>query len=784
MKKKVKETLSNTYKSFEIRTVHYLPQGSVPTVNKIEADYFRRKHNGVSTAEVEALSEQATPAERLGWQMACAIQEAIENVNKIHSKLVATADKKAKGNNKITVAECCVDFSNWKETADSFAQNQLAILARNIHLADTSIGGYVSKVNVVNCAAAYCASLKKAGFFNVAAAHDCSTTRSNFYKEAAALSAILEVFREEARKYVKKATEVTEELDIPLLTFGSWTGDGNDKAYYGDDNDGMFSSFAEMEEYCKAHQCQGAVRVDQRQLEYIIKVVAGCTDNTPIDTLYEIFMALECVKRSHGEPIIDADKKFTLLSMVTKFEFEAAKKVKLLSKADQEVTIEEDKEGSLVAQLNASMDGYEINEKELAKTTVVRNEYNTITEARVYDSMQQCKLPLVKKILGFAKELAAYDGDWKLPASCYKRICSVWEKVSDKISDSRYLQQTLNDIKNVWQHVAATFKVPAVAKILLSREDLQNREKAEQRAKQTVFSALTYVLRKLLKQVEEKVELSLEERAMLMFGSLLQKYDAQSKTLYFPAYEQVEWHKLSKCTAYLLPSEYFLWCVNIAVEEDDVEPIVEDQVTFGPELQAAAEEDFDEMATDINGERFFFEEGKCWQEDEDGEKYVLLRGTKNLNGWATIVYHDNKLFARNKIEDFVTVPDIEQADPVMVLKIDVAVSNGNEAKKEVNEKRRYLQGFDRLIVTQGGFISGQNDPAEVPVQIPGLQNKICTFGEIAQKATGTDKKGRGYSGTVSLMRTVSVPTGEDKSMKHYILAVLENVAEYPGEPTA
>ena len=778
MKKKIKE--NNICKSFEIKTVHYLPQGSVPTVGKIEADYFRRKHNGVSTAEVEALSEQATPAERLGWQMACAIQEAIENVNKIHSKLVAQADKKAKGNNTITVAECCVDFSNWRETADSFAQNQLAILARNIHLADTSIGGYISKVNVVNCAAAYCASLKKAGFFNVTAAHDCTVARSHSHKEAEALSAILEVFREEARKSVKKATEVTEELDIPLLTFGFWTGDGNDKAYYGDSDNGMFSSFSEMEEYCEAHQCQGAVRVDQRQLEYIIKVVAGCTDNTPINTLYEVFMALECVKRSHGEPIIDADKKFTLLSMVTKFEFEAAKKVKLLSKAEQEVTIEEDKEGALVAQLNASMGEYEINEKELAKTMVVRNEYNTITEVLVYDSTQQCKLPLVKKLLNFAKELAEYDGDWKLSVSCYKRICSVWEKVSDKINDSRYLQQTLDDIKNVWQHVAATFKVPAVAKILLSKEDLQNREKAEQRAKQTVFAALTYVLRKLLKQVEEKVELTLEERAMLMFGSLLQKCDG--KTLYFPAYEQVEWHKISKCTAYLLPSEYFLWCVNIAVEEDGIEPIVEDQVTFGPELQAAAEEDFDDMASDINGERFFFEEGKCWQEDD--EKYILLQGTKNLNGWATIVYHDDKLFARNKIEDFVTVPDIEQTDPVMVLKIDVAVSNGNDAKKEVNEKRRYLQGFDRLIVTQGGFISGQNDPAEVPVQIPGLQNKICTFGEIAQKATGTYKKGKGYSGTVSLMRTISVPTGEDKGMKHYILAVLENVTEYPGEPTA
>ena len=189
------------------------------------------------------------------------------------------------------------------------------------------------------------------------------------------------------------------------------------------------------------------------------------------------------------------------------------------------------------------------------------------------------------------------------------------------------------------------------------------------------------------------------------------------------------------------------------------------------------------MATDINGERFFFEEGKCWQEDDD-EKYILLQGTKNLNGWATIVYHDDKLFARNEIKDFVTVPDIEQADPVMVLKIDVTVSNGNEAKKEVNEKRRYLQGFDRLIVTQGGVITGQNDPAEVPVQIPGLQNKICTFGETAQKATGTYKKGKGYYGTVSLMRTVSVPTGEDKGMKHYILAVLENVTEYPGGPTA
>lgn len=782
MKKQVKEMLTNAYKSFEIRTVHYLPQGSVPVVSSIEANYLYRKYRGVRTAEVEALSAQATPTERLGYQMAIDIQEKVEIVNKMHCDLVAKANDKVKGK-KIDVTECCVKFSNWEETASIFAQNQLAILARNVHLADTSIGGFISKVNVVNCAAAYCANLKAAGFFNVAAVHDCTIARSNFHKEATALSAILEVFREEAQKHVKKATEVTEELDIPLLTFGFWTGDGGDKAYYGENDKGIFSSFSEMEEYCEGHQCQGAVRVDQRRIEYIVKIIAGCTDNTPISTLYEVFMALECVKRSHGEPIIDADKKFTLLSMVTKFEFEAAKKIKLLSKAEQEVVVTEEKEGGLVAQLNASMDGYEINEKELAKTMVVRNDYNTITEVRVYDSMQQCKLPLVKKLLSFAKELTEYDGDWKLPISCYKRIYKVWSKVSDKIDDSCCLQQTLDDIKNVWQHVATTFKVPEVAKILLSKEDLQNREKAEQRAKQTVFTALTYVLRKLLKQVEKKVTLSLEERAMLMFGSLLQKYDTQSRTLYFPAYERVEWHKLSKCTSYLLPSEYFLWCVSIAVEEDGIEPIVEDQVTFGPELQAAAEEDFDNMASEIDGERYFFEEGKCWQEDEE-EKYILLEGTKNLNGWATIVYHDNKLFARNRIEDFVTVPDIEQADPVMVLKIDVAVSNGNEAKKEVNEKRRYLQGFDRLIVTQGGVISGQNDPAEVPVQIPGLQNKICTFGETAQKATGTDKKGKGYSGTVSLIRTVSVPTGEDKSMKHYILAVLENVTRYPGEPTA
>lgn len=780
MKKKVKEMLANTYKSFEIKTVHYLPQGSVPTVSKIEADFLYRKHYGVRTAEIAALSVQATPAERLGYQMACDIQDRIDIVNRMHINAVGKANDKVNGK-EIAVAECCVDFTNWAETASIFAQNQLAILARNVHLADTSIGGYISKVNVVNCAAAYCASLKKAGFFNVAAAHDCAVARSHFHKEAEALSAILEVLREEARTYVKKATEVTEELDIPLLTFGFWTGDGNDKAYYGDNDKGMFSSFAEMEEYCKAHQRQGAVRVDQKQIGRIVQVIANCTDNTPISTLYEVFMALECVKRSHGEPIIDADKKFTLLSMVTKFEFEAAKKIKLLSKAEQEVVVTEEKEGGLVAQLNASIDGNKLTKKELTQTSIKRNEYNTITSVLVYDSMQQCKLPLVKKLLDFGKELAEYDGDWKLPVSCYKRICEIWGKVSDKISDSRYLQQTLDDIKNVWQHVSATFKVPAAIAKTLSAEDLKNKEKAEQRAKQTVFSALTYVLRKLLKQIEEKVELTLEERAMLMFGSLLQKCDG--KTLYFSTYEQVEWHKISKCTAYLLPSEYFLWCVNIAVEEDGIEPIVEDQVTFGPELQAAAEEDFDEMAADINEERFFFEEGKCWQEDDD-EKYILLQGTKNLNGWATIVYHDDKLFARNKIEDFVTVPDIEQTAPVMVLKIDVTVSNGNEAKKEVNEKRRYLQGFDRLIVTQGGFISGQNDPAEVPVQIPGLQNKICTFGETAQKATGTDKKGKGYSGTVSLMRTVSVPTGEDKSMKHYILAVLENVTRYPGEPTA
>lgn len=780
MKKKVKEILNNAYKSFEVKTVHYLPQGSVPTV-EIKADYLHRNRYGVRTAEVEALSAQATPAERLGYQMAVDTQDKVEIVNMIHKDLVAKADIKAKGNTEVTVAECCVDFSNWEETTSIFAQNQLAILARNIHLADTSIGGYIGKVNIVNCVAAYCANLKKAGFFSVAAAHDCAIARSNFHEEATALSAVLEVFREEARKYVKKVTEVTEELDVPLLTFGFWTGDGNDKGYYGDNDNGMFSSFAEMEEYCKAHQRQGAVRVDQKQLGYIIHVVAGCTDNTPIDTLYEVFMALECVKRSHGEPIIDADKKFTLLSMVTKFEFEAAKKIKLLSKAQQEVVVVEDKQGALVAQFNASIGGNELTKKELTQTSTKRNEYNAITSVLVYDSMQQCKLPLVKKLLSFAKELTEYNGDWKLPETCYKKICGVWKKVNDKISDCYYIQQTLDDIKNMWQHVATTFKVPVAIAKNLSEEDLRDKEKAEQRAKQTVFSALTYVLRKLLKQIEEKVELTLEERAMLMFGSLLQKCDG--KTLYFSTYEQVEWHKISKCTAYLLPSEYFLWCVNIAVEEDGIEPIVEDQVTFGPELQAAAEEDFDEMAADINGERFFFEEGKCWQEDDD-EKYILLQGTKNLNGWATIVYHDDKLFARNKIEDFVTVPDIEQTAPVMVLKIDVTVSNRNEAKKEVNEKRRYLQGFDRLIVTQGGFISGQNDPAEVPVQIPGLQNKICTFGETAQKATGTDKKGKGYSGTVSLMRTVSVPTGEDKSMKHYILAVLENVTRYPGEPTA
>lgn len=745
-----------------------------------------------------------------GFVLARKIYKQELKMQRLHDRLVSNADRFVAGEKDLDEADCQVQ-ANFKQPRKTFEQNGMVIFCRHVHLADISIGIFISKVNAANTSCIFVKDLLKRGFktlddaleFGVA---NCNKTAEGreVYKLATTVEGALKAIHSHCRigamnDDILKLTisDVFENglLKEPLFALGIWDGDPTHNT--ADYESQQFGSFAELEKYCEEHRVQGAVQVQAAKVPYAMAVAMRCHTGMPLETLYEIFMTVEMMKGAHGEPIIDSDKKFTILSMVTKPELEAFKYTKALSRQDIEVSMGKTATGEIYPTFEGKIQDKvydKVDEPMLWETTVKVNKDGEVTSVILYDLGQHLREPLFKRLYAFAKQLGAYapvdeDGcvtSWNLPEDVYYKIVDTFCEVEEGIGD-KYFANTLKDLKLTWQQVVNTFVLPANKARRLSAEDKQRAEKALKQDKQQVFEALSFTLRSYLEKVEAMFlkntgkKLTLEQRAMLVLGGMtFMSWSEDYGKHWFPAWTNVFWENLSNCAGYLLPVEYFLWCVDIAEKYDGVEPVTKDRVYLGnEELEAAAELYPEEVAELFEGSKLFFEEGFCWQQDDEGHTYLALAGSENLNGWFDITVQDGCFFAKGDIRKQVAVQKTADLKRQFVARIEV------EMPKDVKNpmgfalwQQRQLQKYDNILLRQNGAIYGVNDFAQVPELIPGLKNKICMFGKVAKITTNTVGDG-GIVGKISFIKTIETQSDNKKGMKQQVIVVLDNVSNWP-----
>lgn len=737
------------------------------------------------------------------FNMAKQIYKNSMDVAAMHDLLVNNADAFVAGEEGLTEADCQVQM-DFKKPREAFAQNGAVIFCRHSHLADISISIFISKVNAANTSCAFVKQLIKKGFKTLDEALEFGMGRDDeegrdVYKLSTSVDGALK-----AMHAYRSKTNTSEDaeavssvlkvgiLEEPIFTLGTWDGNPDKFADY---ESHKFGSFAELEKYCEEKNVQGAVKVEAARVPFAMKVAMWCHSSMPLETLYEIFMTIESMKGAHGEPIIDSDKKFTILSMVTKPELEAFKLTTALSRQDIEVSMIKTATGELLPVFEGRVKDVvynKIDAPELWETEVRVNRKGEVTNVILYDLGQYLREPLFRRLYAFAQQLAAYtpvdeEGcvtSWGLPEDVYYKIVDTFCEVEEKVGD-KYFANTLKDIKLTWQQVINTFVLPADKEQRLSGEDKQRAEKALKRDKQQVFEALSFTLRAYLEKVEAIFlhntgkALTFEQRAMLVLGMTFLSWSENYDKHWFPAWTSVTWENLSNCAGYLLPVEYFLWCVDIAEKYDGVEPVTKDKVHLGTqELEEANEYYPEEVASFFEGKKLFFEEGRCWQQDEEGNTFLALTGSENLNGWFDITVQDGCFFAKGDIRKQVSVQKTADLKRQFVARIEVELpKDAKNPKGFALWQQRQLQKFDNVIIKQSGTICGVNDFAQVPEEIPGLKNKICMFGKVAKAVTNTSGDG-GIVGKISFIKTIETQSN-DENCKQQIIVVLDNVSNWP-----